>query len=116
MIETRDTLEYAGRVWMYRALRETVHKETLARIEALLPGGYLYRIEKDPVKGGWQASFGDTHDGSGWGIPHHFRTEEGADVGLLALMVDECIFPGCQTAYQTGRALERERMKKGEAP
>lgn len=34
-----------------------------------------------------------------WGVPHLFRSERAAMIGLLALMCDDCAFPGCVTAY-----------------
>lgn len=122
MLETRQDHEYAARVWMQKTLGEAVEREALARIEAMLPGGYRYRIERGSIQGaynqvheGWVASFGDTRDGSGWGIPHAFRTKIGATVGLLAMLCDGCVFPGCSTSFGRDQAVgSAKRSGRGE--
>jgi len=104
-----DSHAYRGRVWLYDAAREALYDEVHARIAALLPAGYTYRVEKretdtpvwkDPANStGWRASYGHPGD-LRWGLHSHpFRTELGALVGLLALLVDGIVQPGCATSY-----------------
>jgi hypothetical protein len=93
---------------LYDAARESLFDEVHARIAALLPPGYTYRVEhresgppiwKDPTQApGWRATFGPGSGGK-WGLhTHPFRTELGALVGLLALLVDGVVQPGCATS------------------
>lgn len=104
MIETRKDDAYAGRVWATRVMVAAVEREARARIEALLPLHYTYDVRgKD---GEWRATFGRRGEGGTWGCPHMFRTKEGALLGLLATMVDGCVYPKCATAFGAARAEE----------
>lgn len=104
MVETRKNWAYAGRVWATNALTDAVERETRARIEALLPLHYTYDVTgKD---GAFQARFGERSSPGTWGCPHTFRTRTGALVGLLATLVDGCVFPKCATAFDAARAEE----------
>lgn len=107
MIETRNDHEYQARVWMFESLTKQLHREAMARIEALLPSGYRRRIQKTPD--GWRGSMGGV-DGTGWGLPHPFRTEAGAALGLLALLVDGLVYPGCSTSFGRARVEEQLRL------
>jgi hypothetical protein len=121
MIRTREDYAYAARVWMNRALTEELEREALARIEALLPSGYRYQIGQGEARDtygtvhrGWTASFGDTADGSGWGVPHAYGSRIGATLGLLSILADGCVFPGCATAFGQSQAMERVRQEHAE--
>lgn len=111
MIETRNDHEYQARVWMQETLTKQLHREALARIEAMLPSGYRYRVQK--TEQGWRGTMGGV-DGSGWGIPHSFRTEAAAAVGLLALLMDGLmdglVYPGCSTSFGRVRVEEQLRL------
>ena len=109
-MKTRDSHAYAAKVWMTQALKAALQDEVRARIEALLPSGYHWTVrhveapnESGLMTSGWRASFGDEPGSTHWGLPHIFRTEGAALLGLLAVMVDGCVFPDCATAFDVAR-------------
>lgn len=115
-------MSYLARVWMHQTLVGQIEREAEERIEALLPGGYRYRVDHGETPNGyggqdmgWSATFGDG-EARGYGLGHRFRTRAGAMLGLLAVMVDGLVYPGCQTAFQTARAVEQARQDAESTP
>jgi len=97
-IETRRNWSYQGKVWATKTLTEAIEREARARIEVLLPPGYTYSIEK--TTHGFRGFFGEKGEGErGWSLQKTFQTQAGAVIGLLALLVDGCVFPKCTTSF-----------------
>lgn len=103
MARTPDsrTADYQGRVWAHKAMCDVLEAEVEARIAVMCPSGDDYRPRVQHVidgncgrEPGWYASFG------AWGLHgHRYRTRLGALLGMLSLIADGVIFPGCSTGH-----------------
>jgi len=82
---------YDARVWRHQNLLPALEADVDARIVALMPDGYSMKIRH--VDGeGWQVAFG-SGDEWAWSPMRSFQTTLAAKLALLAVMVDERVFP-----------------------
>lgn len=95
------TASYQGRVWAHKAMCDALEAEVEARISVMCPSGEEYKPAVTHVTSqhagrppGWYASFG------AWGFHDHaYRTRLGALLGMLSLIADGIIFPGCSAGH-----------------